>query len=318
MLYIVYQDYNITNELMNTLKSHYSNIRFITISNWYPNFNIVKRIILKFSKIFSLKFTYKFIVNKSIQNALKEIKDGDQILFWDYIINFSDIKYFSRVFNISISSIHIWLWNTVDYYDKVIINQLICNNLSLYTFDSEDSRKYNLTLLNQTCCIKNINNKELNFDFFFIGLDKGRGKLLSELEKILTLKGYICKFVILKDSDKKSEYYENLEYIDKELSYDEMLNLLLQTKIVIDITKAGQTGLTLRVLEALFYKKKLITNNAFITQYQFYKPENILILDQEFKFLQYVDDFIDSPLKAYDDKILYEYNIVKWISNFMI
>ena len=48
-----------------------------------------------------------------------------------------------------------------------------------------------------------------------------------------------------------------------------------------EIVQPGQGGLTIRTLEALFYNKKLITNNESITEYDFYNADNIFIYKEQ-------------------------------------
>ena len=58
--------------------------------------------------------------------------------------------------------------------------------------------------------------------------------------------------------------------IEKQLPYEENINRTLNANIIIDITKENQSGWTLRILEALFFNKKLITNNINILGSEIY------------------------------------------------
>ena len=51
------------------------------------------------------------------------------------------------------------------------------------------------------------------------------------------------------------------------------------SRCVLDSAQEGQMGLTIRVLEALGAKKKLITTNEDIVNYDFYNEENIYVYD---------------------------------------
>ena len=79
--------------------------------------------------------------------------------------------------------------------------------------------------------------------------------------------------------------------------------------------KNGQEGLTLRVLEALFYSKKLITNNKNIKKYDFYNPNNIFIwgVDDEKNLL----NFINSDYITIEENILNRYSYDSWINRFI-
>ena len=76
----------------------------------------------------------------------------------------------------------------------------------------------------------------------------------------------------------------------------------------------GQRGLTLRPLEALFMKKKLLTNNKHIREYPFYSPDNIFIFGENNK-----TDIVHFLQLEYDesvDALINEYNFNHWISEF--
>ena len=58
-----------------------------------------------------------------------------------------------------------------------------------------------------------------------------------------------------------------------------MLDFLRQCKIVLDLQHPKQQGLSFIVFEALTYGKKLITLNQDIVTYDFYRPENIHVVE---------------------------------------
>lgn len=93
---------------------------------------------------------------------------------------------------------------------------------------------------------------------FFLGRDKGRLQIINELADRLTTLGCKLDFNVVKDktSSPTSKYL-----IEKQISYEENIRRTLNANIIVDITKENQSGWTLRILEALFFNKKLITNN---------------------------------------------------------
>lgn len=104
-----------------------------------------------------------------------------------------------------------------------------------------------------------------------------------------------------------------IKLISNNISYSEILNNISQSKCLVDIVQDGQEGLTYRPLEALFYNKKLITNNKTITEYDFYKEENIYILGKDARSLK---KFIESDFVPWNEKIVKKYTIENWIKNF--
>lgn len=58
-----------------------------------------------------------------------------------------------------------------------------------------------------------------------------------------------------------------------------MMEIFKQSRCVLDAPQAGQTGLTIRTMECLGAKRKLITTNADVKNYDFYNETNILVFD---------------------------------------
>lgn len=64
------------------------------------------------------------------------------------------------------------------------------------------------------------------------------------------------------------------------LNSKQVRDFLCKCKVVIDIQHPKQTGLTMRTIEMLGLKKKLITTNNDIKNYDFYHKDNIQIIDR--------------------------------------
>ena len=84
---------------------------------------------------------------------------------------------------------------------------------------------------------------------------------------------------------------------------------------MIDINQSNQTGLTRRPLEALFYNKKLITNNADIRRYNFYNPKNIFIFGID--SAESLKEFVKSPVDKIPAQIRQQYDINTWIDQYL-
>tara|TARA_B100001989_G_C24521025_1_gene455857 strand:+ start:18 stop:689 length:672 start_codon:yes stop_codon:yes gene_type:complete len=97
----------------------------------------------------------------------------------------------------------------------------------------------------------------------------------------------------------------------KQLSYDEVLDILNQSKSVLDIQHPNQKGLTMRTIEMLGNKKKLITTNKEIRQYDFYDPQNIIVFDKHNKTLDL--DIINQEYNQVSSHIYNNYSISSWI-----
>lgn len=181
----------------------------------------------------------------------------------------------------------------------------------IWSFDPDDCVKYNLKF-NTTFYFSNIclPKNNIQYDVFFIGNDKGRVEFLKELEQRfvkLNIKGYYHVISDKHEGEKKQF---------KRIAYSEYLNIVSKTRVLIDIPPIGQSGLTIRIMESIFFKKKLITNDISITTHDFYSAENIFIIgkDNEDDLIE----FINSPYIELEDRIVKQYEVSNWLERFNI
>lgn len=183
------------------------------------------------------------------------------------------------------------------------------------TFDKEEAEKYDLNYIEQFYYNPNNLNlkdefKTIKNDVYFIGADKNRINKLEEISEYLKEKGIKQKIQILKDKKKKYKKYEKIELIEKSLSYSEILENIFLSKCILEICQKGQKGLTFRTMEALFFNKKLISNNKNLKKYEFYNKNNIFILNEEKRT---IEEFFNEPFVEIDEKIKEKYLFENWL-----
>jgi hypothetical protein len=110
-------------------------------------------------------------------------------------------------------------------------------------------------------------------------------------------------------SDRK--FFYDKKIFDKKLSYRNTLSLISQSKSILEIVQENQSGLTLRSMEALFFNKKLLTNNASIKNYDLYSKENIFIIGED--DINRISEFVNTPFKILDKDILEQYDFKEWL-----
>lgn len=315
MLYIIYTKYDITNRMIKTLKKKYTTIKAIEIPVTTKLYYLQK-IAYKLNGYFNTNFFTQYSLSKEIKSITNNIKPNDKILFWDYYY-YDDIKYLLNKSSIPINSTYLWIWNTINYYHLKTLDLIKQTGIKIYTFDPQDSIKYNIGLLNQVYYKEEIIKKDITYDFFFIGMDKGRSKLLNNLADLLDEKGYKYKFIIVKSENDFNDSSNKIEYIDQPIPYEKILNFISESRIIVDLIQCNQTGITLRTLEALFYEKKLLTNNPHIKQMDIYNPNNILFMDTNNDYKEELDSFINTKINTYKSEILSKYQIEEWIKKFL-
>ena len=132
-------------------------------------------------------------------------------------------------------------------------------------------------------------------------MNKGRKEIIQNYNKIFEQNKLKTKIFIIEGSK---------DYID----YEDYLVYVSQSLAILDIVNENVDGLTLRCMEALFFSKKLITNNKAIKTYDFYNSDNIFILGED--NLEDISLFIRKPYKKLDKDILEYYDFESWLKRF--
>lgn len=230
----------------------------------------------------------------------KDIKNCDEAIIFESLYNERIAKYIKRK-NPSCRII-LFFWNIIiDNTRKRYLEDPMIDEF--WTFDSADAKKYKMNINSQfyTKQIK-LNDKKREFDVIFLGRDKGRKEKILKIEKKLNENGINTNITIIPEKSKKyikySMYLKNIE----------------KSKVILDFVIEGQKGLTLRCMESLFFKRKLITNNKEIKKYNFYNPNNIFILEED--NFKNINEFINTEYEEIDSEIIEYYDIENWLKRF--
>lgn len=205
----------------------------------------------------------------------------------------------------------LWYWNPIK---KVCQPEDISNKWTQVTFDLLEAEEYkikygNTYYFDEFVDLKNTSEKGIieKSDLFFIGLDKGRSQKLIDLSKTLKPIGINLNLYLVRDRTSK---YSTFDYKPK-VSYNEIILMINNSKALLDFNQDGQTGLTLRTMEGLFFEKKIVTNNISILNYDFYNSQNIFILGKD--SLNDLRGFLDSPYEKIPEIIKNQYLFSNWL-----
>jgi hypothetical protein len=116
-------------------------------------------------------------------------------------------------------------------------------------------------------------------DVFFVGTNKGRIDAVHEIFDLLTGHGLKCDFHVM-DVENSKIRDDNPIHYNKRLSYEDVLKRVCKTKCILEILQENQKGSSLRVMEAIAYGKKLLTNNQIIKQERFYNGNQMFVFDK--------------------------------------
>ena len=97
---------------------------------------------------------------------------------------------------------------------------------------------------------------------------------------------------------------------------EEVLKIFGETEIILDFPREAQEGLTMRTLDCQAARKKLITTNPDIVNYDFYNPQNIYYFDGKRIDLDNVF-FKEKDLVPVPEEILEKYSITSFVKTLL-
>ena len=169
--------------------------------------------------------------------------------------------------------------------------------------------------------------KDYKYDFCFVGTAHPKKykfiQLMSNQLKQVYTNQFIyyffpsrIVFIYRKIFNKELKHARYNEFHFEPLKGEKMNFVYSNSKCVLDSAQEGQLGLTIRVLEALGAKKKLITTNEDIVNYDFYNKENIYVYDG--KTFDFNSPFFKSEYKELDKEIYEKYSLRNWLHEMKI
>ncbi len=151
-------------------------------------------------------------------------------------------------------------------------------------------------------------------DIYFCGYDKHRLEYLIELQNRFNKLGLSNEMVVVRTPHKR--YAKKFEkYLSPgRFPYRVLAEGIYKSKAILDIVEPGQRGITLRPMESIFFRKKLITNNPDVVNYDFYRKNNIFIIGQQ--PLEEIREFLDVPYEDVPIEIVRNYTVEAWMERF--
>lgn len=203
-----------------------------------------------------------------------------------------------------------WYWNPV--FRGISPDNVPGELCEKWAFDENDCSSFDMKH-NTQFYLDNIKlpQNKIKYDVVFVGLDKGRRLVIQDLENKMIDNGLDVYFYVVDNDASKRGYKGSFPAI----SYNDYLNLVSQSKAILDFVQEGQRGQTLRSLESLFFQKKLITNDVLIKTCDFYNPSNIFIIGTD--KMECLKQFLSSPFEPVPAAISASYDINSWIKRFV-
>ena len=198
---------------------------------------------------------------------------------------------------------------------------------SLYSFDLNDCKempKYTFLPLFYTRNyeeIKKLDVDEFVYDCSYVGTAHPRKykdvNTMSEALKELMPKQFIYHYM-----PSKLKYFYHKAYATEfkeaklsdfkmiKVSSNEMIRIIKESRCILDAPQDNQTGLTIRTIECLGAKRKMITTNTDVKKYDFYNEANILVFEGT---IDKNSRFFSSPYQEVNEDIYKKYSLHEWI-----
>lgn len=258
----------------------------------------IRRLFMKYNLPFcSIWFDKRVLKNKSKNIFIFEALLNEQYLAW-----------LSK--NKKNCHMAVWYWNIVKNTIKPEIVKKYINDV--WSFSRKDCELYGMRF-NPAPYFSEFQypEEEIIYDFSFVGKNKGRLESLLYWKERIESKGYSTKFCITPNSkiDKNPKY-------TKSMSYYEAMAISAKSKVLFDYIEVDDSGLSMRALEALFHKKKLVTNVKLIKDYDFYDPSNIFILGVD--NFDEIQQFYEKDYQEIAQEVIDKYEFDRFIQRIFV
>jgi len=277
----------------------------------YENFG--ERLTNFFSKVFlgkNLKYQKR---QKFVIEQLDKLGHQDQILVLNAdTFDHSTLEYMKKCANRFITFLY-------DNLDRFPVQDKLHFFDKIYSFDDKDIEKHGferLTNYNYLPFLSQENQKPSEDALYITSYDKKRIKQLDILsQKFEELRLKFDLYVIGKKSWKnqlmKPFTRNKIVFTRKRINHENLPKFYKRTKVILDLMRENQYGLSFRVFEAMALEKKIITDNEKIKNYDFYNPNNILVLNKDFSNI--TKEFFETPYQSLPEGIYKKYTLEKWV-----
>jgi hypothetical protein len=167
---------------------------------------------------------------------------------------------------------------------SIALDPRLCSNFydSVFTVFADDANSYGWHAYNHL--YTKIQEEEpadecgYDADVFFAGRAKNRLQNILNTYDFLVSHDIKCDFHIIEVDKKEMRYEDNIQY-NKWLPYKEVLRRMRRSKCVLEILQKPREGPTLRMVEAIVYNKKIITNDTGALANPFYDERFVQIFN---------------------------------------
>ena len=266
---------------------------------------------------------YNFFLKTLLGRNLKEKKKDEYIKEFIKFINESndyDILLINAPYLLTNNQIEIALKKTKlsvvifwDSIEKIPMQKKYLEDFDIiYSFEPDDCAKYHLKKITNFYFAESNNDSNNLYDVCYLATYDERIKVAERIFKYFDEHNISVKGKMF--ARRRQRLPKSIERIKEIIPFSKSYKYYLDSKIILDIAHPNQKGLSFRPYEAIGLRKKLITTNKDIVNYDFYNPNNIFVIED-------VDNitiplyFFKTDYEEIDIKLREKYHIKNWIHN---
>ena len=277
-----------------------------------PSQNALMKIVIRL-----FKKTVPQIFNNYIKNVIKqnENKDYDYILicrgeaFTTYSIETLRNAY-------PRAKVVLYLW---DVMHNCKMKDVLDSCDKCMSFDPVDASENNIGFrptffVDDYLSVKETNNFMYDVEFICT-LYHPRHKMIKELRQQFeqhNIRFFTYLYVpgiirYIQESLFHFPFYSFKEISLTPISITGTIDILNKTKCILDVNPPYQTSLSTRAHEAMAARRKYITTNKHIKDYEYYNPNNVLVVDINNPIIP--KEFLETPFEPVSEHIMHKYSV---------
>ncbi|WP_123981037.1 hypothetical protein [Chryseobacterium sp. G0201] len=111
-----------------------------------------------------------------------------------------------------------------------------------------------------------------------------------------------------KEPERKND---KIKYIQNRITFEENLEFVKNSDILLDFVDPLHNGLSIRFFEGMYYKKKVITDNIMVKNYDFYHQDNIFVVEND--NYKNIEQFLKASYHELPEDVVKKYGFSSWI-----
>ena len=282
-----------------------NHIRMNDLCYVYPDFR--SKVQNAFSKTFFNYNIKREKLSERVENELNKLEYQDLILVvssdW---LSEAIISKFKKKAN----KVFAWFYDAAANYPR--IPKLIPHFERAFTFEPDDAEKFRIEFLPNFNPYNEIVQKRAKKKYLYhvSSERKGRKELLMKIAQQLKSAGIDYDIHMI---SKKVETNDLITVQKETIPLSSVHQKLKNASFQIDIQRDRQKGVSFRIFEAMGLQQKVFTTNKDVMNYDFYDPENILVINR--KNCEIPESFLLNAYKPLPPDIYRKYTLETWVKN---